>query len=375
MARYEGPIVDVDIHHKPKSDADILEYLPERWRTFARGNGIVGYPIKPPSGRPSALMANAARRGDSYPPDGSPPGSDYPTMREQLLDRYDFHRGLITWDLGEYACHLNPYFAQAVCTAANNWNIEQWLSRDERLVSVAIVPSTNPAEAVKELRRVGEHPQIVGVLMSGNPMGRPWGDPHFHPIYEAAEELGLAVSSHVSGGDRPRSMAAVGGPLGNSIEHISQLGQGGMHYVSSFIVHGVFEKFPSLQVLMVEYGLAWIPTLLWRLDREYSLLRSESPWVKRLPSEYILSNMAFSTQPIEESPQDKNGLGDLLATIDGIENVLCFSTDYPHITMDDPRYVARLIPDAWHDKVFYKNACRVYRLPLPKQALMAGVPA
>ncbi|HEX5405535.1 MAG TPA: hypothetical protein VFX16_24940 [Pseudonocardiaceae bacterium] len=58
------------------------------------------------------------------------------------------------------------------------------------------------------------------------------------------------------------------------------------------------------------------------------MLKMESPWVRRLPGEYILDHISFSTQPVEESPDDKNGLSDLLASIDGIENVLCFSTDY-----------------------------------------------
>jgi predicted TIM-barrel fold metal-dependent hydrolase len=369
MAKYNGPIIDVDIHHKPKSDKQIVARLPKQWREYVAGNGQSSYPIKPQAGRKTALMANAARRADTFPADGSPSGSSYELLREQLLDRYGYYRGLVTWDLGEYASHLNPYFAAEVCRAANDWNIEEWLPQDERMISVAVIPSADPEAAVKEIRRVGSHPQIVGVLMSGNPAGRPWGHPHFHPIYEAVEEMGLTVSSHVSGGDRPNSMSAVGGPLANAIEHVSQLGQGGMNYVSSFVVHGVFEKFPTLRVLMVEYGLAWIPTLLWRLDREYPMLRSESPWVRRLPSEYILDHISFSTQPIEESPDDKNGLSDLLATIDGIENNLCFSTDYPHITMDDPHYVARLLPTAWQSKVFFENACRVYNLPAPQLSL------
>jgi uncharacterized protein len=365
---YRGPIVDVDIHHKPGSDADILPYLPKEWQEYARGNGKVGFSLRPPAARGSGLFNNGARRADSFPADGGPPGSDYELLRDQLLDRYDFYRGLITWDLGEYATHLNRYFAAAMCRAANDWNIETWLSRDKRLVSVAVVPSADPQLAAAELRRVGEHPQIVGVLMSGNPIGRPWGDPHFDPIYEAAAELGLAVSSHVAGGDRPRAIAEVAGTFANGIEHISQLGLGGMHYVSSFITNGVFEKFPTLKLLMVEYGLGWIPPLLWRLDKEIDLLRSESPWVRRMPSEYVRDHVSFSTQPIEESPHSKRALAQLLDTVEGIEDMLCFSTDYPHITMDDPMYVSQLIPQAWHRKVFFENACKVYNLPLPMES-------
>jgi hypothetical protein len=367
MATYTGPIVDVDIHHLPKRDAEIAAYLPERWQRYAEGNGFTTYPMKPRGGSPITLMDASGRRADTFPADGSPPGSDYELMRVQLLDRYGYYRALVTFDQGEYAAHMNPYFSAAVCRAANDWNIETWLSRDERLISVAVVPSAHPDLAAEELLRVGSHQQIVGVLMSANPVGRPWGDPHYHPIYQVAEEMGLVVFVHVNGIDRPRSMSAVGGLFANSIEYVSQLNQVGMHYLTSFIVHGVFEKFPRLKAMIVEYGLGWIAPLLWRLDREVDLLREESPWVRRLPSEYVRDHVLFSTQPMEESPHDKRALADLLGTIDGIEDMLCFSTDYPHISQDDPMYVARLFPPAWRRKVFFENACRVYGLPLPTE--------
>jgi predicted TIM-barrel fold metal-dependent hydrolase len=46
--------------------------------------------------------------------------------------------------------------------------------------------------------------------------------------------------------------------------------------------------------------------------------------------------------------------------IDGIEDMLLFSTDYPHSSMDDYEYAARQLPEAWHRKVFCDNACASY---------------
>src|SRR5690348_10225605 len=114
MAAYDGLLVDVDIHHKPKRDAELIAYLPQRWRTLVEGNGVAMLPMKPPQPAPSGTMSDGARRRDSFPPDGSEPGSDYETLRDQLLDVYRVHRGLLTFDLGEYACHTNPYLATEV---------------------------------------------------------------------------------------------------------------------------------------------------------------------------------------------------------------------------------------------------------------------
>src|SRR5579862_5749043 len=49
---YAGPIADVDIHHRPKSDRDLAEYLPKDWQAYVRGNGISTLPLKPPQASP-----------------------------------------------------------------------------------------------------------------------------------------------------------------------------------------------------------------------------------------------------------------------------------------------------------------------------------
>ena len=36
--------------------------------------------------------------------------------------------------------------------------------------------------------------------------------------------------------------------------------------------------------------------------------------------------------------------------------MLCVATDYPHLTFDDPNYIAGLLPHEWHSKIFFENA-------------------
>jgi predicted TIM-barrel fold metal-dependent hydrolase len=151
------------------------------------------------------------------------------------------------------------------------------------------------------------------------------------------------------------------------MEYASQLTQQAMHYVSSLIVHGVFERFPNLHFAIKEYGVTWLPTVMWRLDQEYETLKRESPWVKRLPSEYIREHIRLSTQPIESSPQS-GGTAEFLATVPGIEDMLCFSSDFPHYSMDQPGFIARLLPREWHRKVFLENACEMYGWDVPAEA-------
>jgi predicted TIM-barrel fold metal-dependent hydrolase len=371
MASYAGPIIDVDVHHRPKSNAEFVEFMPRQWREYVRGDGHGPLPLEPPSAN-AFITPFEARRADAFGDDGSFPGSSFEKLRDQVLDRYGYHRAILTHDLGQYPTLLNPYFAQAVCRAVNDWNLATWLTYDDRLYSLAVVPLGNPEQAVEELYRVGRHDRIVGLLICGNPLGKPLGDAIFDPVWKACADLGLVVSLHPISADRPNSqMTSTGGPKAYP-EAQSQFSQQAQHYISSLVVHGTFEKFPDLRFVVKEYGVAWLPYVMWRLDQNYEVLRHESPWLKKWPSEYIRSHIKLSTQPLEESPDGKGVVADFLATVDGIEDLLCFSTDYPHYSMDDPTYVARLLPSGWHRKVFCENACASYGWEVPAQASKSG---
>jgi len=121
----------------------------------------------------------------------------------------------------------------------------------------------------------------------------------------------------------------------------------------------------------VEMGVAWIPWLVGELDRYEKSLRAESPWVRKAPSEYFREHVRVTTQPLDLSPR-KGQLVELLETFEGIEDVLCFATDYPHWDSDEPDYVTNRLPESWHAKVFYENARKLYGWSPSPAALEAG---
>jgi predicted TIM-barrel fold metal-dependent hydrolase len=197
-------------------------------------------------------------------------------------------------------------------------------------------------------------------VMSG--LGKPLGDPIYHPIYEAAAELDLSIGLHIGDGlflPAGAHIAAGGLPTTRLEKHDLHM-QPTHHHMMSFIVHGVFEKYPDLQLVVKETGtLGYFPWLLSEMDATYDMLRRESSWVRRRPSDYFRSNMWLTTQPFDESPRPRQ-LIDLLNGFEGFEDRLCFSTDYPHHDTDDPITIDRRLPQSWWQKVYYDNPVRAF---------------
>jgi hypothetical protein len=130
--------------------------------------------------------------------------------------------------------------------------------------------------------------------------------------------------------------------------------------VTSLIMEGVTERFPTLRFVLIECGFAWAPSLGWRLDKLWTRMRSEVPHVRRPPSESIRERFWYTTQPIEETEEP----GDLREIIDWIGwDRLLFSTDYPHWDFDDPRFTFRIqLSEAERQAVFRDNARFVFGL-------------
>ena len=354
-------MIDCDVHQNFRSIHDLLPYMPEVHREHILHGGYHGvtfpeYPWTHPEG---------FLRRDAFPPDGGPAGSDYETLRRQLLDEYDVDYAILTGeDILTASAMASPHLAAALCSAYNDWLLEHWLSRDTRLKGSIAVATQDAAKAAEEIRRVGGHPDVVQVLVpSGARAG--YGQPEYHPIYEAAVEMGLVVGVHVGGGGCGTMGAptATGWPI-YYLEYHTLMVTELMSHLVSLICHGVFERFPDLRVVLIEGGVAWLPSLLWRLDQNYKGLRMEVPWVRRLPSEYAREHVRLTTQPLERPDRTK----DLRATLEAIgPEMLLFATDYPHWDFDNPLYVP--FDHEWAEQVFDTNAREWYRLP----ALAKGV--
>jgi len=343
-------LIDMDIHHEIRSLRDLVPYLPDQWKRY-----ITEYGWVPERAIPFNQIRNDTKyRMDARPPDGSTPGSNYELLKEQLLERHNVEYGLLTgWFYEATVCNGWYEFAVARASAYNDYTIEHWLNRDKRLLGSITIPR-DPDAAVREIDRMAAHPQMKLVML---PIANfAWGEPYYHPIFAAANRHGLPIAMHLSA-----SITAQGGDfLRYYVAWRSVHPQAYMTQTISLITNGVFDKFPNLQVCFIEGGFEWVPFMMHRMDSAYRALRQETPWVKRMPSEYFRENMKFTTQPWDDLTS-KEFLN--ILDVMGSDEMIMFATDYPHWDFDSPeRTLPSSIPESLKRKVLYENAARFLKL-------------
>ena len=342
-------LIDCDVHNYPNSIDELMPYLSARWPAYVRQSGFSG-PSGPtyPKG-----FAQAARR-DAWPPSGLRPGGDPEFAREQLLDAWDIDLAVLNPLYGMTALH-NLDFANALMCAVNEWTAHIWLGSDPRWLGSIVVNASDPDRAAAEIKRVAVDPRFVQVLLLVR-SSAPYGKRQFRPIFSAACEGGLPVGIHFGGSGNP--ITACGWPS-YYIEDHTAMSQAFEAHLVSLVCEGVFCEYPELRVALIEGGFAWLPGMMWRLDKNFRGLRSEVPWLKQLPSEYILEHCRATSQPMEE-PDDPHHLLQIIEMI-GRDDFLMFATDYPHWDFDSPdRALPPQMGDLLRRGIMVDNAVSFY---------------
>nr|WP_310502699.1 amidohydrolase family protein [Paenibacillus qinlingensis] len=346
-------IIDTDVHNAVPHNKDLLPYLAREWheQLLSAGPGAPGVYYSP----------LGVMRKDARPDNGGIPGSDPHFLKKHHLDRYGIDYAILTGS-GILGVSLNPDpdYGNAVCSAYNDWLVETWLKVSPQYKGSILINHSDPQVAAKEIDRMGGHPDMVQVIMaSGSPML--FGQRFYHPIYEAAERNGLPVAIHP--GTEGRGIAGAPTPSGYPTKYFEWhniLPTNYMAHINSLVCEGVFVKFPKLKFVAIEGGLAWLPHLMWRMDKNYKGLRDQVPWLTRLPSEYIREHIRLTTQPIEE-PSQPDHINQILDMLGG-DHMVMFSSDYPHWDFDNPKMALQPIRKELRQKILVENAMALYNL-------------
>jgi predicted TIM-barrel fold metal-dependent hydrolase len=348
--------VDSDVHPYPRR-GELLEYLPEplRSRYFAaRQAGETIYYDAPDYAHAYAM------RVDTFPPDGGFAGSDPDMAFRQLIMEAGVDIAILEPLAG--AMRL-PEASHAFAGALNEWQADRWLDSrhnwHERWRGSIAVAIDNPQGAAHEIERWAGHPYMAQVLINAEP--RPsWGHPRYDPIWAAATKHDIVVSCHLARSSYELlPMPPVGFPSYNH-DFMVTYSLLAANQVMSLIFDGVFDRFPGLRIVFVEHAFSWVLPLMWRMDAIHAALKAGIK-IKRKPSDYVKEHIKFTTQPLDY-PEDKTELTRALEWTE-CDKILLYSSDYPHWTFDDPRWLIKHLPKAAREAVMCRNGIATYHLP------------
>lgn len=216
--------------------------------------------------------------------------------------------------------------------AHNRWMVDFCAEAPGRRAAVAQVFANHMDDAVAEVRWAREHmPLLAGLLLPSVPpnSGLPglW-EPHYDPLWQVCEELDVPVHVHGGGGlpdygehEAARAMLLIELPW---FAHRPM-----WHLIFS----GVLERFPTLQVVLTEQGMAWLPRGLETLDwfhRRMTLPEAaESVYfgavaagMSMKPSEYFARNFHIGASFMRPSEAP-------LRHEVGVDRIM-WGADYPH---------------------------------------------
>jgi len=254
----------------------------------------------------------------------------------------------------------------ACIQAYNDFVIDEWAgSAPGRLFAMVMLPYWDTALAVEELQRCAAR-GAVAVAFTESParMGYPSihdPDHYWDPVFAAAQDAELPLCVHFGSSSwivlesdpvAPYIVGSAAAPLTSALSCID------------WILSGVFERFPKLQIVLSESYLGWVPFVLehtdWHWTQHFAWATDRNA-VPRAPSEYFHQNVSACLvhDPFGMRHADEIGVDRILA-----------ETDYPHPDTHWPNsrkvideYLEPLSPED-RTKVLRTNAEKLFHLEL-----------
>jgi predicted TIM-barrel fold metal-dependent hydrolase len=204
----------------------------------------------------------------------------FPDLLYERLDEIGIDFGVVYPSLGLVFLHTpDDHYRRGACRALNRANAAIFAPLADRLAPVAAIPMHTPDEAVAELEFAVQELGFKAVLCAGY-VERPfealadkdplisryatWVDQFgmdsaydYDPVWTRAQELGVSIAFH-SGFI---GMTPFRSPTSYVFNHLSMLAAGQQSLAKSLFLGGVTRRFPDMNFVFLEGGVAWAASL------------------------------------------------------------------------------------------------------------------
>jgi predicted TIM-barrel fold metal-dependent hydrolase len=217
-----------------------------------------------------------------------------------------------------------------VLHTCNTWLAETCAEARGRLLPVSALEYTDLDVAVAELERMRGLGSRIFLIPAYPVDGVPPAHPSWDRVWAAAVSLGMTPMLHT--GFEHMRFDPGWANLGAGVTELRMLGGAHRHVapttlLNALIYTGVFERFPTLTLLLAEVGTGWLPFLFREIDDRVSpvaeLFLGKSKLALR-PSEYLARN-------VRATPLAGGNDSPLVKIMEELpEDVIVFSSDFPH---------------------------------------------
>ena len=196
-----------------------------------------------------------------------------------------------------------PHLAPAVCEVYNDWMIREYCAGSGgRLIPAAALPTIDVEASVAEVRRTAAMGVPVAFIRTNPVAGTKYSDRRFDPLWQAIVDTGIKLGLHplpmwdqdgTSKGYRlPDIMAA--SCLGFPMDMI--------HTLYDMMCGGVFDRFPTMQTMILEAGVGWLPSMFERFEEHREMFGAIKAPEWRTPAmEIFLRQMMVTVEACEET--------------------------------------------------------------------------
>jgi len=266
----------------------------------------------------------------SFLPSDRPRALDLLGFASQLLFNTFHNSRLYRW---EHSGDLELAYGAA---RAHNRGMVEFCAVDRRLLPTCYVPLANFDRAAAMAGEAIAMGAAALLIASGCPAGHSPSHRSLDAVWAQAQEADIPVVFHVGGTGEliDRNYFENGLPIPpdfhggeenfRSVDYMA-IPFPPMQTLATMVFDGVFDRFPSLRIGVIEQGAIWVPSWMRQMESAFDAFVKHEERVRSLqlrPSDYVRRQMKFTPYPTEDVGWIIEQAG---------PEVAMFNSDYPHV--------------------------------------------